>query len=46
MQPLSAPMSDLLFLPNLFHLECNHHPERLYDNLNISLPLDGGGLRP
>jgi len=25
MQPLSAPKSDLLFLPYLFHLKCNHH---------------------
>ena len=33
MQPLSAPKSDLLFLPYLFHLECNHHPERLSDNV-------------
>ncbi len=24
MQPLSAPISDLLFLPYLFHLECKH----------------------
>ena len=43
MQPLSAPMSDLLFLPYLFHLECNHHPERLSDNLIIPSPLTGEG---
>ena len=24
MQPLSAPISDLLFLPYLIHLKCNH----------------------
>jgi len=43
MQPLSAPKSDLLCLPYLFHLKCNHHPERLSDNLIIPSPLMGEG---
>jgi len=39
MQPLSAPISDLLFLPCLFNLECNHYFEKPSDNLDNSLPL-------
>jgi len=31
MQPLSASMSDLLFLPFRLHLECNHSIVRFYE---------------
>jgi len=33
MQPLSAPISDLLFLHFLFYLARNHHSERLSGNV-------------
>ena len=39
-----VPLSDFLFLPCLFNLECKHYFEKLSDKLNNSLPLDGGGL--
>jgi hypothetical protein len=44
MQPLSAPISDSLYLAHLCNLEFDHYPMKLSDNLNNSLPLDGGGL--
>ena len=44
MRPPSPLISELLLLPFLFYLECNHYSEKLSDNLNNSLPLDGGGF--
>jgi hypothetical protein len=51
MQPLSAPISDLLFLTYLFYLEVSHDPERHSDdvilrrepkNLEILRPAQAG----